>query len=130
MINLRHGRLAEWLMQRFAKPWGQRPGWFESNIFRWDYSQIHLTETPIHMAKSALRRHHAERLLNKWNFQLKHYDYMQHVDLSIGKIYSKDPFDCGRSNCGVCSLHKKFKSPRIRGSVPYHNNAGELFDYY
>lgn len=83
------------------------------------------------MAKSAQRRHHAKRLLRKWSNELKHYSYMENCKaLSFGKIYSKDPFDCGRADCGVCHLHKRFKTPRKVEKVPYHTGVEDLLSFY
>jgi hypothetical protein len=69
------------------------------------------------MAKSAIRRHHTQRILNNWNRELKHFEFMNHETLSFGRVQSSDPFDCGRPNCGICSRHKKYKEPRIRVKI-------------
>jgi hypothetical protein len=64
------------------------------------------------MAKSARRRHHAERLRNKWLRLLGSLNNGINPDcITFGKVYSKDPLDCGNPRCKLCShgkvLHKK-----------------------
>ena len=58
------------------------------------------------MAKSAIRRHHTRRLINKWTKLKNTHKFSIHEDnLSFGRIFSKDPIDCGQSNCCVCGSY-------------------------
>ena len=62
------------------------------------------------MAKSALRRHHAERLHKKWTKLSKHLDFIP--SLSFGMIFNSDPLDCGNPKCGICSNSKMYSNSR------------------
>jgi hypothetical protein len=56
------------------------------------------------MSKSAKRRHHTERLKKNWErFSRGLSDPLPEKGLSFGRIYSKDPYDCGRPGCCLCS---------------------------
>ena len=59
------------------------------------------------MAKSAQRRHHAMRLRNKWLRLLRNLSPERSLDcITFGKVYNRDPFDCGNPQCGLCSYGK------------------------
>jgi hypothetical protein len=62
------------------------------------------------MAKTSIRRHHANRLLNKWNKFVKHSTLSQEV--KFGEIYKQDPIDCGNPLCILCSGYKIFDNKR------------------
>lgn len=67
------------------------------------------------MAKSARRRHHAERLRNKWLRLLCNLDNGISPDcITFGKVYSKDPIDCGNPRCKLCSYAKVLRSKEKR----------------
>lgn len=64
------------------------------------------------MAKGSDRRAAVERLQSKWGLILKHQDPDRDTScLSFGRIFSRDPIDCGSPNCLLCSydkvLHRK-----------------------
>lgn len=73
------------------------------------------------MAKSPKNRHHAKRILSKWNRlskALSHIGVIPEGSLSLGKTFKQDPFDCGNPDCTVCHGDKVFKAPRnntVRG---------------
>jgi len=65
------------------------------------------------MAKSAIRRHHAQRLQDKWNHILSHqFPDLKGECITFGRIYSKDPLDCGNPKCGLCSHAKNYDTSR------------------
>lgn len=58
------------------------------------------------MSKTAIRRHHTNRLINKFKkLQQKHNYSISNDQLSFGRIFSKDPIDCGNSNCQMCGSY-------------------------
>jgi len=66
------------------------------------------------MAKSARRRHHAERLRNKWLRLLGSLNNgINPNGITFGRTYNSDPIDCGNPRCKLCSsgkvLHSKEK---------------------
>ena len=70
------------------------------------------------MAKSSKRRHHAQRILNRWYNLHRALDYVPETSLSFGKVFKQDPLDCGNPQCQLCHRDKVFKSPKnntIRG---------------
>lgn len=59
------------------------------------------------MAKTALRRHYAERLCQKWRNLLRNLDPDRDLNcITFGKVYSIDPMDCGNPKCSLCSFGK------------------------
>lgn len=67
------------------------------------------------MAKSARRRHHAERLRNKWLRLLNNLDNGINPDcITFGRTYNSDPFDCGNPRCKLCSSEKILHSKEKR----------------
>lgn len=66
------------------------------------------------MAKSPKNRHHAERILSKWQRlgKLLGHPGISEESLSFGKTYKQDPFDCGNPNCQVCHRDKVFRAPK------------------
>ena len=67
------------------------------------------------MAKSARRRHHAVRLRSKWLKLLGSLDNGINPDhITFGKVYSKDPIDCGNPRCKLCSYAKVLHSKKKR----------------
>jgi len=65
------------------------------------------------MAKSAIRRHHAQRLQDKWNRILKQISPNRNLEcITFGRIYTKDPQDCGVPECKYCSWEKRFDNSR------------------
>jgi hypothetical protein len=75
------------------------------------------------MAKSALRRHHANRIMKNWKSLSRSLSGMVPEDqLSFGRVYSKDPFDCGTPNCGLCSYGKNVhpKMKRLESKKELH----------
>lgn len=66
------------------------------------------------MAKSAYQRHQVNRLVSKWTKELKHTDHNMDMSvLNFGRIFSKDPMDCGNPKCGLCSGNKRIKQNKI-----------------
>ena len=62
------------------------------------------------MAKTSYQRHQVERLKNKWSRLNKHLDFISDPSLSFGKIFKKDPLDCGNTKCAICSRGKLFSN--------------------
>lgn len=47
------------------------------------------------------------RLRNKWLRLLKGLSPERNLDcITFGKVYSRDPFDCGNPQCALCSFGK------------------------
>jgi len=47
------------------------------------------------------------RLRNKWLRLLRNLSPQRNLDcITFGKVYSRDPFDCGNSQCTLCSYGK------------------------
>ena len=62
------------------------------------------------MAKSAKRRHHAQRLRQKWLNLLKGIDPDRDKKcITFGRIFSGDPIDCGNPKCPLCSWSKVYR---------------------
>jgi hypothetical protein len=58
----------------------------------------------IPMAKSAVNRHHAIRIYKNWIRKCKTDGCKYKLkDLSFGKVFKMDPWDCGKPQCGVCN---------------------------
>lgn len=55
------------------------------------------------MAKSAENRSHTARLVKKYRREVKlsNCNYLL-KRVTFGRVGKKDPWDCGRANCGVC----------------------------
>lgn len=73
------------------------------------------------MAKSAKSRHKAEKLRTKWARILQALDPERSTEcLSFGRIFSRDPFDCGKPGCALCSyekvLHRKARRQVARNA--------------
>jgi hypothetical protein len=67
------------------------------------------------MAKSSRRRHHAERLRNKWLRLLGSLDRGINPDrITFGRTYNSDPIDCGNPRCKLCSYAKVLHSKEKR----------------
>lgn len=65
------------------------------------------------MVKTAIRRHHAERLQAKWMNFLKQNSPNRNLEcITFGKIYTRDPIDCGVPECKYCSWSKRFDNHR------------------
>jgi hypothetical protein len=79
------------------------------------------------MAKTSIRRHHTQRLQKKWTALLKHFsDYgISTKSLSFGRIFSKDPMDCGIPNCQVCSFGKEHSNARTQTRKEERNSLSE-----
>ncbi len=57
------------------------------------------------------------RLRNKWLRLLRNLSPERSLDcITFGKVYSRDPFDCGNPQCALCSYGKVFdrKGKRLR----------------
>ena len=59
------------------------------------------------MVKTALQRHHNQRLLNKYSKLVNH---RRRKWLTLGKVFKQDPFDCGNPKCWVCGKSNKGKN--------------------
>lgn len=64
------------------------------------------------MAKSPQSRAHTLRLQKKWEKFLRSVDPQRNLEcITFGKIFSRDPIDCGNPKCLLCSsdkvLHRK-----------------------
>lgn len=81
------------------------------------------------MAKTAIRRHHTRRLISKFKrLQQKHNYHISDNSLSFGAVFSKDPFDCGRSNCGVCRNNWDIKTRN--NNINFSNYEYDYINYY
>lgn len=67
------------------------------------------------MAKTPKRRSDTLRLRNKWLQLLKKVDPARDLKcITFGRVFSKDPFDCGIPNCPLCSYNKALDRRRDR----------------
>lgn len=71
------------------------------------------------MSKSLKRRQQTKRLRERWFRLLSRLDPDRNLEcISFGRVFSQDPFDCGRPDCLLCSrekvLHRKAKRVRLR----------------
>lgn len=67
------------------------------------------------MAKSAKVRHHNERLFNNAVRELKQFQsYDRLNNLSYGKVFKQDLWDCGISKCKYCHPHKVWEPKKFR----------------
>ena len=75
------------------------------------------------MSKTAIRRHNTYRLINKFKkLKNKHNYRISDTSLSFGRIFSKDPIDCGVTSC-YC------KNDSWLVFKPKNNNI-DFSDYY
>lgn len=56
------------------------------------------------MVKTALQRHHNQRLLDKYS---KLVSDRRKEWLTLGKVFSEDPFGCGSPKCRICGKADK-----------------------
>lgn len=56
------------------------------------------------MVKTALQRHHNQRLLDKYNGLISN---RRKEWLTLGKVFKQDPFGCGSPKCRICGKHRK-----------------------
>lgn len=85
------------------------------------------------MSKSALRRHHTYRLINKYKkLKNKHNYSISNEQLSFGRIFSKDPIDCGNSNCLMCNSYNwitdRFKAKN--NTINFTDYLDDYLNYY
>jgi hypothetical protein len=67
------------------------------------------------MAKNLKQRKSVETLRRKWiRISGKDVLLQEPNPLSFGKIFSKDPYDCGTPRCPLCSFGKVFHPKRER----------------
>lgn len=67
------------------------------------------------MAKSAISRHHNERLYNKAAKELKQFKMYDRLNIiSYGRVFKQDIWDCGISNCKHCHPHKVWEPKKFR----------------
>lgn len=67
------------------------------------------------MSKSAEQRFQTERLLKRWKHLLSSVDSERSLEcISFGRVFSRDPFDCGHPQCPLCSHEKVFYPKRNR----------------
>jgi hypothetical protein len=68
------------------------------------------------MVKSAFARHQVNRLIKKYETELKQYSCSEGMleFLSFGRSFKKDPWDCGNPQCFVCHHEPKGKSNSIK----------------
>lgn len=67
------------------------------------------------MVKSAFARHQANRLVKKYQKEVRqsHYDSMLE-QVGFGSNFKKDPWDCGNPQCFVCHHDAKGKSNPVK----------------
>ena len=85
------------------------------------------------MSKTAIRRHHTRRLINKFKkLQQKHNYSINDDQLSFGRIFSKDPIDCGRPNCYMCgSYNWLFDTTKPKqNNIDFSNYEYDYINYY
>lgn len=81
------------------------------------------------MSKTAIRRHHTNRLINKFKkLQQKHNYSISNEQLSFGRIFSKDPIDCGNSRCYMCGSYN-WLFDNIKPKQNNINFSGYIDDY-
>jgi hypothetical protein len=72
------------------------------------------------------------RLRNKWLRLLRNLSPERSLDcITFGKVYSRDPFDCGNPQCGLCSFSKVThpKEKRLRQKRVSQDEVSEAQDY-
>ena len=81
------------------------------------------------MTKTAIRRHHTNRLINKFKkLKYKHNYSIGNNSLSFGAIFSKDPFDCGIPDCGVCKDNWSIKPKN--NTINFDEYLDDYLNYY
>jgi hypothetical protein len=74
---------------------------------------IYSNEGDTHMAKSLKRRKEVNRLLKSYKRRLKlHGEEVK--NLSFGRIFKSDPWDCGDPGCYICHAVPKGKGHPVK----------------
>jgi transcription elongation factor Elf1 len=74
------------------------------------------------MAKNSYRRHQTKRLQDKWTKLHNNIEGIPASSLSFGRIFKKDPLDCGNPKCGICSYPKRFDKNKLNKNTDRYND--------